>query len=349
MSDTYIGRVDAKDARGMARVDALLSQEGIRRDKNLDYTCAMFDGNGQVIATGSCFGNTLRCFAVSGAHQGEGLLNQVVTHLIDYQAARGQLHLFLYTKAEAARFFADLGFHEIARVDGKLVFMENRRGGFPGYLKGLEATKREGVSAAVIMNANPFTLGHRYLAERAAAACDTLHLFVVSEDRSFFPFSVRKRLVEAGTAHLPNVVLHDCGPYIISSATFPSYFLKDEADVIEGQARLDVAVFKRIAAALNVSSRWAGEEPLSRVTSLYNRVMGEELPKAGIRFVELPRATAQASGAVISASAVRESLKKGDFKALEALVPPSTLAYLKSREAEPVLEKLRQAESVAHY
>ena len=347
MSDSWIGQIYPGDTRGMAMVDALLEKEGIRRDGNLDYTCAMFDENGQAIATGSCFGNTLRCFAVSGAHQGEGLLNQVITHLIDWQAGRGQFHLFLYTKAGTAPFFADLGFHEIARVDGKLVFMENRRNGFPGYLKQLEATRRDGVSAAVVMNANPFTLGHQALAEQASASCDTLHLFIVSEDRSFFPFSVRRKLVELGTAHLPNVVLHDCGPYIISSATFPSYFLKDETDVIEGQARLDVEVFKRIAAALNVSARWAGEEPTSRVTGLYNRVMAEELPKAGIRFVEIPRV--QTSGTVISASTVRACLRDGDFTELKKMVPPSTLAYLTGAEAEPVLKKLRQAENVVHY
>lgn len=347
MSDYYISRVDPKDASGNAMVDALLGREGIRRDQNLDYTCAMYDEEGQVIATGSCFDNTLRCFAVSGSHQGEGLLNQIVTHLIDYQAGRGCFHLFVYTKTDAARFFADLGFHEIARVDGKLVFMENRRNGFSGYLKQLEGTRRNGVSAAVVMNANPFTRGHQYLAEKAAASCDTLHLFIVSEDRSLFPFAVRRKLVELGTAHLPNVCLHDCGPYIISSATFPSYFLKDETDVIKGQARLDVEVFKQIAAVLNITSRWAGEETLSQVTRLYNGVMAEELPKAGIRFKEIPRI--RVSDEVISASSVRTCLKNGDLKALAKIVPYTTLEYLTSPEAQPVLEKIRSAENVVHH
>ena len=346
MSEFYIEQIDIHDARALAMVDALLLREGIRREKNLDYICAMFDEDGRAVATGSCFGNTLRCFAVSGEHQGEGLLNQVVTHLIEWQAARGQLHLFLYTKADTARFFSDLGFHEISRVDGRLVFMENRRNGFTDYLRHLEKDRREGVSAAVVMNANPFTLGHQYLAEQAAAACDTLHLFVVSEDLSFFPFSVRRKLVELGTAHLSNVILHDCGPYIISSATFPGYFLKDETEIVEGQARLDVEIFKRIASTLNVTGRWAGEEPLSQVTMLYNRIMAEELPRAGIRFVELPRLKNQDTA--ISASAVRICLKNGDFKALEKLVPASTLAFLTGGEAAPVLEKLRRSENVAH-
>ena len=105
-------------------------------------------------------------------------------------------------------------------------------------------------------------------------------------------------------------------------------------------------IFTKIAAVLNITSRWAGEEPLSQVTRLYNRVMEEKLPEAGIQFVELPRV--QASGTVISASTVRVCLKNGDFGPLEWMLPSTTLAYLKSREAEPVLAKIRSAENVVH-
>ncbi len=331
----------------MEEVDALLQQEGIQRDRNLDYTCVIYDDDLHVIATGSCFRNTLRCFATSREYQGEGLLSRVVTHLMEYQAARGNLHLFLYTKPDSAPFFQDLGFHEIARVPDRVVFMENRRNGFPDFLAELSHTRRAGSSAAVVMNANPFTLGHQYLAEQASASCDTLHLFIVSEDLSLVPFSVRRRLVEEGTAYLNNVVLHDCGPYIISSATFPSYFLKDETAVIEGQARLDLAVFKRIAEVCGITARWAGEEPASQVTGLYNRIMAEELPKAGIKFCEIPRR--EADGAPVSASKVRLLLRDGNFEALKDLLPVSTLEFFRSPEAEPVLERIRAAEEVVHY
>ena len=278
MSEYTLSQVSPTDKTTLAEIDALLQKEGIRRDGNLDYICAMFDEDYHVIGTGSCFGNTLRCFAVSSDHQGEGLLNQIITHLIEVQCARGNLHLFLYTKGKSSKFFGDLGFYEIARVDDTLVFMENRRDGFGAYLRSLEKTKTEGRSAALVMNANPFTLGHQYLVETAAAACDTLHLFVVSEDASLVPFAVRKRLVAEGVRHLSNVVLHDSGPYIISNATFPSYFLKDEAAVIDGHARLDLAVFTKIAGALNITARYVGEEPTSQVTGLYNQIMKEQLP-----------------------------------------------------------------------
>ena len=342
-----ISEVRATDKRGLAEVDALLAREGIRRDRNLDYTCVMYDDDYHAIATGSCFGNTLRCFAVSSDHQGEGLLNEIVTHLMAVQAARGNFRLFLYTKPDAAKFFADLGFHEIARVEDTLVFMENRRDGFSEYLRKLSETRRPGNAAAVVMNANPFTLGHLYLTETASAACDTLHLFMVSEDASLVPYSVRARLIREGTAHLANVVPHESGPYIVSAATFPSYFLRDEAAVIEGQAKLDLQVFVKIASALNIRTRYVGEEPTSQVTGLYNQIMKEALPKAGIACVEIPRK--EYGGAAISASTVRQAIRRGDFDTLKALVPESTYRYFTSTEAAPIVERIRRASDVVHY
>ncbi|MDD6371811.1 MAG: [citrate (pro-3S)-lyase] ligase [Eubacteriales bacterium] len=347
MSEYALTQVSLSDKRMLAQVDALLVENGITRDANLDYICAMVDEENRVIATGSCFGATLRCFAVSQQHQGEGLLNEVVSHLMEYQMARGYTHLFLYTKIKSAKFFQSLGFYEIARVDGTLVFMENRRNGFPSYLSRLEKTARPGVSGAIVMNANPFTLGHQYLVETAAGRCDTLHLFLLSEDASLVPFGVRKQLVQEGTAHLKNVVLHDSGPYIISNATFPSYFLKDDSAVIQGHAKLDLAIFVRIARALGVTVRFVGEEPTSQVTGLYNEIMAAQLPENGIDCVILPRK--EALGKAISASTVRAALQAGDWQTLSQLVPQTTLDYFRSSEAEPVLRRIRSAENVVHY
>lgn len=341
-----IAQVRPDDQRALAQIDALLEREGIQRDAHLDYICALFDESSQVVATGSCFGNTLRCFAVSGDRQGEGLLNQVVTHLIAVQLERGNVGLFLYTKLSAAPFFTDLGFYEIARVDDTLVFMENRRNGFANYLNAL-ARYKGGPSAAIVMNANPFTLGHQYLVEQAAARWDRVHLFLVSEEASLVPFNLRKRLVQAGIAHLPNVCLHDSGSYIISNATFPSYFLKEENAVIRGHALLDLAVFVRIARALDISCRYVGEEPASRVTGLYNEIMAQELPRAGIECRVIPRLAIE--GQTVSASAARRALRDGDWDNLRRMVPPSTFEYFSSPEAAPVLERIRRAGDVDHY
>ena len=347
MSEYTISQVYPSDRRSLSQIDSLLMQEGISRDANLDYICAMYDEDYQIIATGSCFANTLRCFAVSSTHQGEGLLNQIITHLMDIQYQRGNLHLFLYTKISSAKFFQDLGFYEIARVDDTLVFMENRKNGFTDYLTNLSKAKSNGLSAALVMNAHPFTLGHQYLVEKASSQCDTLHLFVVSEDASLIPFSVRKKLVLAGTSHLANVICHDCGPYIISNATFPSYFLKDEESVIKGHAKLDLIIFSKIAEALSIARRYVGDEPTSQVTGIYNQIMSSELPLAGIDCIIVPRK--QIMKQPISASTVRQLIKNGDFEALKQFVPMSTLNYFKSEEAAPIIERICQTKNVIHY
>ncbi|MBQ6971451.1 MAG: [Synergistaceae bacterium] len=348
MSDYTVSKVYPSDKRGNAQVEHLLQDEGIRRDKNLDYTCALYDDDYNIVATGSCFGNTLRCMAVSHRHQGEGLMNEVVSHLVQHEYERGVNHLFLYTKCSSAKFFGDLGFYEIVRIDNQVVFMENRRTGFADYLAELSATKRGGENvAALVLNANPFTLGHQYLVEKAAGENDVLHLFIVSEDASLVPFDVRKRLVMAGTAHLSNIVYHDTGPYIISSATFPSYFQKDDEAVIESHANLDLEVFVKIAGALGVNARYVGEEPKSLVTGIYNRIMSEKLPEHGIRCVIVPRKTE--GGKVISASDVRQAIKEGRLEDIRGLVPETTYEYFASDEAEGVIARIRGTENVIHY
>ncbi len=336
-----------RDTRAQKQVNDLLEQEGIRRDGNLDYTCGLFDEDWKLAATGSCFGNTIRCLAVSHDRQGEGLLNQIVTHLMEVQAQRGNTHLFLYTKPKSAKFFGDLGFYEIARVEGSLVFMENRRRGFSDYCAALEKNRREGTSAAIVMNANPFTLGHLHLVEQAAAENDTVHLFVLSEEAGPIPFAVRWKLVWEGVAHLPNVVCHDSGPYIISGATFPSYFLKDEDTVIRAHAALDLAVFGKIAPCLNITRRYVGEEKASHVTVLYNQEMTARLPELGVECRVIPRL--ERGGRPISASTVRQAIHDGRLEEIRPLVPESTWNYFHSQEAEAVIAAIQKEQNVIHY
>lgn len=348
MSYYTISKVYPSDRSANAKVEQLLEKEGIRRDKNLDYTCAMYDDDQNIIATGSCFSNTLRCMAVDSSHQGEGLMNEIVSHLVSFQFSRGNTHLFLYTKCSSAKFFRDLGFYEIIRIRDQIVFMENRRTGFASYLNSLEKPPvNDGRTAALVMNANPFTLGHLYLVERASRENDTLHLFIVSEDASLFPFEIRKKLIREGSKHLKNIIFHDSGPYMISNATFPSYFQKDEAAVIKSHAYLDLHVFLEIAGKLGINARYVGEEPSSLVTGIYNQVMQEELPAHGIRCVIVPRK--EQNGQVISASTVRDLIRQERIDEVKNLVPETTFRFLKSNEALPVIHRIQSRENVIHY
>ncbi len=390
MSDTTyaISSVGPGDRYIQAEVDALLEREGIHRDQHLDYTAAMLDEDYHVIATGSLFGNTLRCMAVSSDHQGESLMNAIVSHLVEVQYSRGNYHLFLYTKCDSARFFGNLGFYEITRVpEENIVFMENKRTGFRDYLAALqretqqvEITARDEANAgepdpshpaavstaaggslsdgpaalnqsgrvgAIVMNANPFTLGHRYLVEQARAACGVLRLFMVSEDVSLVPFSVRKKLIIEGTKDIPGIVYHEAGSYIISSATFPAYFQKGDNAVIRSQAGIDAQIFTQIAAALGITDRFVGDEPTSVVTGIYNEILSTALPEAGVACHIIPRK--EADGKAISASTVRSCIHDGRLEEIRGLVPETTYRYFTSPEAAPVIGRIRAAEEVVHY
>lgn len=348
MYDYFVSNVNLSDTAALLKIDALLEKEGIKRDRNLDYISAVYDMNMNVIATGSLFENTLRCFAVSSEHQGEGLLAVVLNHLLNVQVERGITHAFLYTKPASAKFFEDQWFSEIARVDGSLVFMENKRNGFSSYLEKLSNEKKENaVSGCIVMNANPFTKGHRYLVEKALKQCDYLHVFVLSEDKSLFPYEVRLKLVQEGLKDLKNISIHASGSYIISNATFPSYFLKDEETVMKSHAELDAQIFVKIAKVLNITKRFVGTEPRSLVTGIYNSVLFDKLPQNGIELIEIPRLEVEKS--VVSASDVRLIIKNGNIEDLKKLVPDSTYKYLISKKASSVIESIKNAETVVHH
>ena len=74
------------------------------------------------------------------------------------------------------------------------------------------------------MNANPFTKGHQYLVEQTKES-PHVYVFVLSEDKSLFS-KARFAMVQKGVAHLPNVTVLSTEDYLVSSATFPTYFLK---------------------------------------------------------------------------------------------------------------------------
>ena len=163
--------------------------------------------------------------------------------------------------------------------------------------------------------------------EYAASRVRHLFIFVVQEDRSFFPFKDRFELVKAGTADLPNVTVLPSGEFIISALTFSGYFQKSSIQDRIIDPSLDVELFaKEIAPALGITIRFAGEEPLDTITRQYNLTMQTILPQHNVDFEVIPRL--EKGGDVISASRVRNLLKAQDFKSIATLVPKTTLIYL---------------------
>ena len=305
-----------------------LEKHGLRYEDNVDVAFGVFREEDVLIGCGCAAGPLLKCFAVDEDLRGQNLLGSLVSALVYDRFAGGIYDLFLITKAKNETVFSACGFYAIARTN-TLVMLENRADGPKRYAVSFLSPEDNGKTAgAIVMNCNPFTLGHRRLIEYASSQCQVLHIFVVEENRSMFPSDVRYRLVCEGTSDLSNVRVHLSGPYILSSITFPTYFLKKGEDAAALQSELDIALFaEQIAPVLHITKRFAGEEPLDPVTAKYNAAMKRLLPQYGIEFCEIPRL--QEGGMVISASRVRALLNEPARKAeMLSLLPACTQRYL---------------------
>ena len=184
---------------------AFLDRSGLGGAPGVRHTALVRDGAGRIIAAASLEENVVKCVAVDPDHRGEGLTAAVLTPLRRLALEEGRRRLFLYTKPDRRTQFAPLGFHEVARTE-EVVLMEDRRGGFAAWAASVRPADCAGPVGAVVMNANPMTLGHLYLVEQAAAQCARLCLLVVSEDRSAVPAADRRALAEAAVGHLPNEI-----------------------------------------------------------------------------------------------------------------------------------------------
>lgn len=199
----------------------------------------------------------------------------------------------------------------------------------------------KGKIGSIVMNCNPFTLGHRYLIEQALKYTDHLYIFVVEEDKSVFPFKDRINLVKKGTEDLGDrITVLPSGKWIISLTTFPEYFDKDELQTASIDPSKDINLFgKYIAPTLGISKRFVGEEPFDKVTKQYNDSMKKLLPKFGIEFHEIPRKSVGSEDDIISATKVRKALKEKDFTVLKRYVPQTTFDYLE-KNYEEISKKL---------
>ena len=332
--DFSIRSIPLQYASDLRELKGFLAEHGLRFEKDIETAFGVFDGEDRLLGCGCGAGPVLKCFAVAQELRGQNALGPLLSALEQDRFQRGFYDLSVITRTGNVPLFTACGFFLTAGTK-EIAMLENRPDGpetFAGKL--WQAGDENRTVGAVVLNGNPFTLGHRYLIETASGQCDALHVFVVEEDRSFFPSGDRLDMVREGTEDLPNVRVHPSGRYMISAATFPTYFLREEKDAARLQSELDAALFAgRIAPALHITKRFAGKEPLDPVTAGYNRALSGILPSNGIEFVEIARL--EKDGGPVSASRVRALLKeKGLCPEVMALVPPVTQRYLVDRFGE---------------
>ena len=346
--------------RQRQRIEAFLKRNALRID-DMNYYAAVLDDDGEMIAGGGLKDDVIKCVAVDDAHKGEAIANTLVSHLISHANQEGYGCIKLFTKPKNRQLFESLSFRLLAEAP-EAILMETGIGGISNTIEALKKIKEESEKykeynkeckedskkckentsylntstpqhltttpprgGVVVMNCNPFTLGHRYLIEQAAKQVKRLYVMVVREDCSLFAYTERKAMVEQGVADIENVNVIDGSDYAISRATFPTYFLKRLDDATDTQILLDLDLFRRhIAPALGAEVRFVGTEPTDELTRRYNELMMESLGKDHV--VQIPRL--ENGGVAVSASRVRRAMESNSLKEAAQLVPPTTLPYI---------------------
>ena len=314
-------------------IEKFLKGFDINYEKDVDYTLAAFDGD-KIVGTGSAAGRVLKCFAIDENYQGMGITNAIITRLIAYQYERGESHLFIFTKPKNIKIFSDFGFSLVEETED-VALLDNKIEELHKILKSMEDDRESG---AIVINANPMTKGHLYLIEEARKMTDLLHIFMVEEDGSTFPYEFRYKIVAEEVSKFDNVILHRGNDYIISKNTFPTYFYKDEKTVLKAYSELDTKIFGRyFVKALNIKKRFVGSEDKDLVTKNYNDTMKKILPQYGVELIEIPRI--ESGGQVISASVVRKLLKERKLEEAYKYLPDGTIEALKSEEGQRIINE----------
>ncbi|MEW8994512.1 [citrate (pro-3S)-lyase] ligase [Clostridium sp.] len=322
------------------RVEEFLKGFALKYE-DVDYTL-IIEEDGEIIATCSKKNNIVKCFAISEDYQGQGISNILITDITNKLFEEGIYHNFIFTKPSNNFLFEGLGYKVIVDTD-KVSLLEAGNKNIHSELKNLKKIYeiKEGEKyAALIMNCNPFTLGHKYIVEKAAKENSNVIIFVVEEDKSSFPFQIRFELIKEGVKELKNVTVIPGGNYIISSATFPNYFLRKDDDILKEYTKIDGNVFgKYFCKELNITKRYVGSEPYCNVTNTYNETLKEVLPKYGVKVEVIERY--EIENKAISASRVRELLKEDRLEEVRELVPRTTYKFLESSVGKDIIEKLK--------
>jgi [citrate (pro-3S)-lyase] ligase len=339
--------VNLKNRGERDEVETFLRGFDLSLDQDVDYTLVIRDGTlpqgTSIVATCSKAGSVLKCFAIKEERRGEGIVSILISMLIDKLFRQGIFHSFIFTKPANADVFLALNF-KLIHSNADVVLLEN---GIYDINKALEQMKEkyrigDGEKAALVMNCNPFTLGHLYLVEEASKNSKEVLVFVVEADQSLFPFKARYELVCKGAAHLKNVKVLPSGEYLISLATFPAYFLREKGERLRAYVELDSSIFgKYFCKILNITKRYVGTEPYCQVTEVYNETLKKVLPTYGVELHEVARKVFR--DVPISASRVRDLLKQGDLQDLRNLLPDVTFEFLNTSLGREITEKLKSS------
>ena len=301
-----------------------LEEQGLRPDHGVQATVSLRE-DGRILACGGLEGNVIKTVAWTRPVRGQGLAGGS-----DDGAPAGgflpgaQAAVCVYQALNEALFRAELS----GGLSGEAMLLKAPREGYAGIWTVCPSpggARRGGDELRSLYPGAPIPGGS------GQAGCDWLYVFVLSEDKGMFSPEDRLALVRQGCREFPNVSVHPTMGYLISNATFPTYFLKDRSRGQEISCQLDLRFFCRqlcTGSGPPEAVLWA-QEPLDPVTRQYNEALQASLPGRALQWWELPRL--EVGGQPVSASRVRLAWRSGTWRLCGSWSPDTTYAYCASK------------------
>ena len=316
----------------LKKIEIFLNKFSLKLDPNLTKTYYIENDNCDIIGTISCQDYIIKDLAVDETYQSENLASLLVNEILNYFRSNNIYNYQVFTKPIYKNIFISLGFKKIVETD-KVIMLEGGVTFINDKLKEINKIINNKFGeinqntdlGCVVINGNPITNGHMHIIEEASRNHKLVVLFVVEEDKSEFTFEERFSFAYLSTMRLGNVCVIPSSKYIVSSSTFPSYFLKDETEVSEQYSKIDALIFKEyFMKQLFIKKRYVGTETISKMVN-YNNILKETLQDD---LVIMNRLTE--NGEVISASKVRSLLKEQKYDEALLYVPREISYILKS-------------------
>lgn len=312
------------------RVTEFLLKFDLKFDKDITKTFYVEEDD-SIVGTISVANYIIKDLAVLDKYQGENIASSLINHVIKYFSNNSIYNYQVFSKPKYKSLFENMNFKMLVETE-KLIMLE---GGITDIDETLEKIKKllevrftpineNSDIASVVINGNPITIGHEYLVSEASLNHNIVIVFIVEEDKSEFTFIERLSMAFLAFHKFSNVYVIPSTKYIVSSLTFPNYFLK-ETDISEEMAKVDALIFKKyFQKKLFIKKRYIGSESTKKMEN-YNNELKEILGDT-IKIVE----RLEIDRVRVSASAVRNLIKEGKTKEALKYIPRECHMIVKS-------------------
>jgi [citrate (pro-3S)-lyase] ligase len=268
---------EATNERRVAKVKDFLGKNDLALTDDVELFVTASE-EGEMVACGGISGKILKCVAVTPRLRGQRFVLKVIDELLEAAKKRGQKELFLFSSPKNQAYFESHGFGLIGSSGNEVILMENTDN-LGRYKAQLREKRVEGkaIGSAVLCD-TPLRDREIALIQRASHMCDWLHVFIVCDhDKEGFT-SDRAAVLRERLKAFENITVHERSEYMISKATFPTYFIQDQDRISALHAELDLKIFKEhIAPSLGITHRFVGSE--SDVNESHNVLMEHILSK----------------------------------------------------------------------